>query len=70
MHVLDPFEHLIHDVFLMNVLHDTSPNNSMQISFHKVKDQVDVFGAFGLDYVEKTDDVGMAIKLLEENDLS
>jgi hypothetical protein len=54
----------------MNVLHDTSPNNSMQISFHKVKDQVDVFGAFGLDYVEKTDDVGMAIKLLEENDLS
>jgi hypothetical protein len=42
----------------------------MQISFHKVKDEINVFGAFGLDDVEKTDDVGVAIKLLEENDLS
>ena len=70
MHVLDSFEDLIHNVFLMNVFHDTSPNNSMQISFHKVKDEINVFGAFGLDDVEKTDDIGVAIKLLEENDLS
>lgn len=64
MHVLNPLEHLIHDIFLMNVLHDTRPDNSMQVGLHKIKDQVNVLGAFGLDYVEKTDDVRMAVELL------
>lgn len=53
----------------MNVFHDTRPNNRMQISLHKVKDKVNVFGAFGLDYVEKTNDVGMAVELLQKDDL-
>jgi hypothetical protein len=53
----------------MNVLHDSSPDNSMQIGFHKVEDKVNIFGALGLNNIEKTDDVGVAVKLLQEDDL-
>ena len=41
----------------------------MQICLHKVEHKINVFGVFGLDYVEETDDVWMAVELLEENNL-
>ena len=69
MHVLNSFQHLVHNIFLMNVFHNSSPNNSMQICLHKVEHKINVFGVFGLDYVEETDDVWMAVELLEENNL-
>ena len=53
----------------MYVFHYASSNYRMQISFHKVEHEVNVFRTLRLDYVEQTDDVGMAVELLKENNL-
>lgn len=70
MHILDAFEHLVHDVSLMNLLHDSCPDNSMKICFHKIKNQVNILWVLGFDYVKQTDYVWMAVELLEKNNLN
>jgi len=53
----------------MDVFEDLGPDSSMQVSFHEVKDEIDVFVVFGLDDVEQPDYVAVAVKLLEVHDL-
>ena len=53
----------------MYVFHYSSSNYRMQISLHKVEHEVNVFRTLRLDYVEQTDNVGMAVELLKENNL-
>lgn len=70
MHVLQAFQHLVNDVLLVNVLEDIGPNNSMQISVHEVKDEVNISVVLSSDYVLQSDNVFMSRQLLQEDDLS
>ena len=42
--------------------------NSVQVGFHEIKDHVKVLIIFCLDDVEESDDILVAIQLLEEHD--
>lgn len=69
MHVLNPFQHLVHDILFVDIFHDSCTDNGMEISLHKVKYEVNVFGTLGFDYVEETDNIRVTVELLQKNDL-
>ena len=59
MHVLDSFEHsmindevLVKDVSLMDIFHNVSPNDGVQVGLHEVKYQVDIFVIFRFEDVK------------------
>ena len=53
----------------MNIFHDIGPDDGMQIGLHEIEDEVDVFIIFCFEDTDEADDVGMAVELLEEDDL-
>ena len=54
----------------MHILHDIGSYYSMEISFHKVKHEINIFWVFRFDDIEKTDNIGMAVELLEKDNLN
>ena len=54
MHVLQGTKELIHDVGFVDVLQDVCPYDSMQVCFHVIKDQVNVFVILGLEHILKS----------------
>jgi hypothetical protein len=42
MHVLQTFEDLVDDVLLMDIFENVGSDNSVQVSLHKVKNQVNI----------------------------
>ena len=53
----------------MHVLQNIRPNNSMQISLHEIKHQIDILVVLRFYQVQQFDYVRMSIQLLKENDL-
>ena len=51
MHILQCTEELIHDVGLVNILQYVCSDDSMQICFHVVKDQIDVLIILSLQHI-------------------
>ena len=54
----------------MNILKNVSSNNSMEVSVHEIKHQINVSIVFSPYNVLKSNDVFMPIQFLKENDLS
>lgn len=53
MHVLERPEKLVHDVGLVDIFQDVSSDDSMQVCFHVIKDQVDVLVILSLKHILK-----------------
>ena len=70
MHVLEALEHLVDNVLLVDVLEDVRTDDGVQIRVHKVKHQVDVAVVFRAHHVLEPDNILVARKLLQENDLA
>jgi hypothetical protein len=49
---------------------DLGADDRVEVGLHVVEDHVDVLVVLGLDDVEQADDVFVAVKLLQEHDLS
>ena len=64
MHIFQTFKTLINDILLMDIFENICPNNSMEISVHKIEHEVDVAVVLCTDYVLKADDVLVAVQLL------
>ena len=54
----------------MNVFKDFSPDNSMKVSFHEVKNEIDIFIILCSNEVLQSDNIGVSVELSKENDLS
>lgn len=70
VHVLDALEYLIHNVFLMDVLHDVGPDDGVQVRLHEIEHQIDIFIIFCLEDVQQGYDVRVAVELLQEDHLA
>lgn len=53
----------------MDALHDVGPDDRVQVGLHEVEHEVDVLIVLCLEDVEQRDDIGMAVELLQEDDL-
>ena len=62
-------ELLIKYIFLMNILHDVSPYDCMQVRFHKIEYEIDIFIILCFEDILKRNYIGVSIQLLKENDL-
>ena len=60
MHKLQTFQCLVDNVLFMNVFQNISPNDSMEIGVHEVKNEVNVSVIFGANDILKADNVLMA----------
>ena len=70
MDVLERFEELVDDVFLVYGLEDVNSYDLVQVSFHEIKNHVEVLVIFGLDDVLESNDVLMLGELFEEDDFA
>lgn len=53
----------------MDIFHNVSPNDGVQVGLHEVKYQVDIFVIFRFEDVKQRHNVGVAVEFLQENDL-
>lgn len=70
VHVLQTLETLVNDVLLVYVLENVCSNDRVQVSVHKVEHEVDVAIVLGSDCVLQSNDVLVAIQLLQKDDLA
>lgn len=70
VHILDALEYLIHNIFLMDVLHDVGPDDGVQVRLHEIEHQIDIFIIFCLEDVQQGYDVRVAVELLQEYHLA
>ena len=61
---------LIENIFFMNILQYFSSNNSMKISLHEIKNQINIFIILCSDQMLQTNYIWMTIKLTKENNLA
>jgi hypothetical protein len=64
VHVFQTLKHLIDNVLLVNIFENVGPNDSVQISVHKVENEVDVTVIFGANHVLKSDYIFVSSQLL------
>jgi len=53
----------------MDFFQDLSPDDSMQVCFHKIENQIKILIIFCLDDVQKFHDIIMPIQFLQEHHL-
>jgi hypothetical protein len=53
----------------VDVLHDIGPDDRVQIRLHEIEHQVDIFVVLGLQDAQQGDDIGVAVELLQKDDL-
>ena len=70
MKELEAFEALINDVLFVDVFQYICPDDCVQVGVHEVKDKVDVAIVLSPNHILEPDNVLVASKLLEEDDLA
>ena len=70
VHVLQAFEHLVDDILLVDLFQDVSPDDRVQVSIHEIKDKVNIPIILCSDHVLQPDDVLVADKFLQEDNLT
>ena len=70
VHVLETLKHLVDYVLLVDILENVRPNHRVQIRVHEVKHQVYVPVILGPYHVLESDNVLMAVQLLQEDYLT
>ena len=68
MHVLDSLKNssikrkvLIKNIFFVNIFHNVSSDDGMQISLHKIKNEIYIFVILCFEDVLQGNDVGMSV---------
>jgi len=59
MHVLEALQALINNILFMDVFQNIGPDNSVQISFHEIKDKVNVSIVLSSNNILQSDNILM-----------
>lgn len=54
----------------MDVFHNVCSNDCVKVSFHEIKDKVQIFIVLGFENVKQRNDVRMAVQLLQKDNLN
>ena len=70
VHVFETLQALVNDVLLVDIFEDVRSNDGMQVSVHKVEDEIDIAIILGTNRVLQANNVLVTVQFLQKDYLS